>query len=81
MKMRGGSFGLLGLLIVLAIVLTLVVKNWQKIAYTTGPGADAHGEQEAAAEVKSGELPNLQQTQSATDDHTNEVNAALEQID
>ena len=81
MKFKGGSFGLLGVLIVLAIVLYLVAQNWQKIAYTTGPGTDSHGETEAAAEVKSGELPDLQQTQSATDDHTAEVNAALDQID
>ena len=65
----------------LTLVLVLVAKNWQMIAQTTGPGADAHGEHEAAAEVEAGDLPNLQQTQGATDDHTNEVNAALEQID
>ena len=80
MKFRGGV-GLLALLIVLAIVLVLVAKNWQKIAETTAPGAASHGETEAAAEVKSGELPDLQQTQAATDDHTEAVNTALEQIE
>jgi len=81
MKLRGGSFGLLGLLVVLAIVLTLVAKNWQMLADTMSPGGDAHGETEAAEQVQAGELPNLQQTQAASDDHTNEVNAALAQID
>jgi len=81
MKLRGGSFGLLGLLIVMAIVLVLVAKNWEMLASTMSPGSNAHGEAEAAAEVQSGELPDLQQTRAATDDHTDEVNAALEQID
>jgi hypothetical protein len=81
MKLRGGSFGLLGLLVVLAVVLVLVAKNWQMLADKVSPGRDAHGEHEAAAQVQDGELPDLQQTQAATDDHTNEVNAALEQID
>jgi hypothetical protein len=81
MKFKGGSFGLLGVLIVLAIVLYLVAQNWQKLAFTTAPGADAHGEHAASAEVQSGDLPDLPQTQAATDDHTAEVNAALEQID
>ena len=81
MKLRGGSFGLLGLLVVLAIVLTLVAKNWQMLADMTSPGRDDHGETEAAEQVQAGELPDLQQTQAASDDHTNEVNAALAQID
>jgi hypothetical protein len=82
MKLRGGSFGLLGLLVVLAIVLVLVAKNWQMLADNMmSPGRDAHGEHEAAEQVQAGELPDLQQTQAASDDHTNEVNAALEQID
>jgi hypothetical protein len=80
MKLRGG-IGFLALLVVLVIVLVLVAKNWQMIAATTDVGVGHHGEAEAAEEVRSGELPDLQQTRSATDDHTAEVNSALEQID
>jgi hypothetical protein len=80
MKFKGGV-GLLALLVVLLIVLLLVAKNWQMIAWTTQPGANHHGEAEAAEEVRSGELPDLQQTRSTTDDHTDAVNTALEQID
>ena len=81
MKMKGGSFGLLALLIVMGIVLLLVAKNWQMIADTAMPGGHSHGEAEAGEEVKSGDLPNLEQTQAATDAHADDVGAALEEID
>lgn len=81
MKMRGGSFGLVMLLIVMGIVLTLVAKNWQVIANTIVPGGHSHGEVEVAKEIESGELPDLKQTQAATDAHANDVGAALEEID
>jgi len=81
MKLKGGSFGLVMLLVVMGIVLLLVAKNWQMIAGTIVPGGNSYGEVEAAEEVRSGELPNLEQTQSATDAHADAVGAALEEID
>jgi len=81
MKMKGGSLGLLALLIAMGIVLLLVAKNWQVIANTVGPGGHAHGEAEAAEAVRSGDLPNLEQTQAATDAHADAVGAALEEIE
>jgi len=81
MKMKGGSFGLLALLIVMGIVLLLVAKNWQVIANTVMPGGHSHGETEAGEQVQAGDLPNLEQTQAATDAHADDVGAALEEID
>jgi hypothetical protein len=90
MAKKGGGFGLIMLVIVMAVVLLLVAKTWKNVAPTVvdldransmvGP-LDSHGENDAAEEVRSGDLPRLSQMEQRTEEHAAEVGNALEQID
>jgi hypothetical protein len=86
MRKRGGGFGILMLVIVVAIVLYLAAKNLE----TTVPAARIKDEPAAAAGItldnsspNSGESvparPNLSDMKNATDTHTSDVNRSLDQ--
>lgn len=89
MNRKGSGFGLVMLVVVMAIVLLLVAKAWKKhgaaaIEVSTPAGTfevDDHGQTEAAGEVRSGGLPNLQQMRQNTTEHADRVQDALEEID
>lgn len=70
MKARGGSFGLILLLVVMGIVLLLVARNWQSIGPTAIAVGRATDPQRAAAqagvEPGQGEFPDLQKMQQRT---------------
>ncbi len=70
MKLRGGSFGLVVLVIVMAVVLILVAQAWEQV----GPGATVEA-------VGSGDLPGLNQVRETTDAHSEEVGQALTAIE
>lgn len=66
---KGSGFGVVVLLVVMAVVLVLVAKNWESI-------------QKAAPAVQSGDpraLPGLTKMKSATDRHTAEVDDAIDE--
>jgi hypothetical protein len=86
MRKRGGGFGILMLVIVVAIVLYLAAKNLE----TTVPAARIKEEPAASAGItldnsspNSGESvparPNLSDMKNATDTHTSDVNRSLDQ--
>ena len=90
MRKQGGGFGMVMLVVVLAIVLLLVAKHWQKV----GPTAleikedggvplpvdfDDHGEAGAAGEVRSGNLPGLKEMRTNTGAYSNRLQEALEE--
>jgi hypothetical protein len=74
------------LLIVMGVVLVLVARAWTAVApearEVSGsrelPAIEAHGEADAATEIRSGKLPRLPHTQAATDAHGARVHEALE---
>ena len=80
---------MIGLLIVMAIVLVLVARSWRSVAPTAqqvhdlqgAPALNDHGQAEAAGEVRSGELPNLQDAQRETDEHSARIQEALNEIE
>lgn len=74
------------LLVVMAIVLWLVAKRWQTVAPVvmdvkksgqTGT-IDAHGQTEAAQEVRSGKLPKMDEMRKRTSNHGKQVQDALQ---
>jgi hypothetical protein len=77
---------MVGLIVVMAVVLLLVAKAWQRFGAdaiaVTAPGAarpvDDHGETGAGAALRSGDLPRLQEAQERTDAHAERVQEALE---
>ena len=80
---------MIALLIVMAVVLMLVAKAWRAVAPEALETTDAlnsgplstHGQEEAASEVRSGELPGLRDTRRETDDHAAQVQQALDAIE
>jgi hypothetical protein len=82
---KAGGFGVAVLVVVMATVLLLVAQAWKKVAPTAveikqldGNGAfDAHGQTDAAGEVRSGALPKLSDMERSTDAHTAEVAGAI----
>jgi hypothetical protein len=86
---KGGGFGMLMLVVVLAIVLLLVARHWKAVAptavqvheYPSAAPVDAHGEDEAGAALQSGTLPDLNDMRQATDAHAQQVQDALEEIE
>jgi hypothetical protein len=73
------------LLVVAAVVLYLAARNWRAVAPAAAqvarPGSsvvDAHGEHEAAGEVRSRNLPDLDEMDRRTDSHAADVQDALE---
>ncbi len=89
MKRQGGGFGFVMLLVVVAIVMLLVARSWKsvapdaiEVATPAGPAAISdHGEREAAAEARSGLLPNLQDMRRETGNHAQEVQDTLQEIE
>jgi hypothetical protein len=85
MARRGGSFGILVLVVTLAIVLLLVARQWKSIAPTatqlSGPDSsgviDDHGQSGAGEEVRSGTMPDLNEMQQETNEHAEQVQEAL----
>ena len=84
--MKGRGFGMVMLLLVMAIVLYLVARNWEAFGpaarqvgkHGSRPIVDAHGEEEAAREVRDRKLPDLDQMESETDAHADHVKDALQ---
>jgi hypothetical protein len=77
------------LLIVMAVVLLMVAKAWRTMAPSiidtqnvldTHP-VSAHGEADAAAEIRSGNLPNLSEAQRNTDAHAAQVQEAMQAVE
>lgn len=88
MARQGSGFGFVILLVVLVVVTLLAARLWngtapvvhQVVEGTSAPTAvPDHGQPGAASAL--GELPNLNEMRSATDDHTQEVNGALAAAD
>lgn len=84
MAKRGGGFGFVMLLVVLAVVLLLVARAWDKTAPAAGPilsgtsGAETvapHGQPEAADALRN--LPGLKDVRTRTDSHAKDVADAL----
>lgn len=71
---RGGSFGLLALVVVMGIVLFLVAQAWKKAA-PEAPALDT------AAWEETSDRPNLDEARQQTDAHTQDVEDALASID
>ena len=77
------------LVVVLAVVLLLVARNWRAVAPTAmqisdpelGSSVDDHGQAEAGAAVRSGQLPDLNDMRRQTDSHSQDVQEALEAIE
>jgi len=75
------------LVIVMAVVLLLVARVWEKLAPTasqlpaaqTASGVDSHGQDEAAEAAS--DLPNLEQTRKSTDEHAERLQQALDTIE
>ena len=89
MRKHGGGFGIVILLVVLAVVMLLVARNWKSVAPTaiqvTNPSSpvqvDDHGQPEAGEAIRSGQLPNLNDMRQATSQHASEVQDALQEIE
>ncbi len=85
MKKMGGGFGLIAMVIVVAIVLLLVAKQWKAVAPTAMQldgdmpmiVPETHGEDGAGEALRRGGLPNLNQMRQATGDHAEQVQEAL----
>jgi hypothetical protein len=89
MRGKGGGFGVLVLLIVVLVVMLLAARAWKAVAPTaveaTNPslseGVDDRGQTEAGREVRSGNLPGLEEMRQRTDAHASEVEEAQKTID
>lgn len=87
MKKMGGGFGLVILVVVMAVILLLAAKAWQSVMPTasqiTDPALPAqvsdHGETEAAEELASPGLPNLDEMRENTTSHADQMQEILEQ--
>jgi hypothetical protein len=87
MARKGGGFGFVMLLVVLAVVLLLTARAWNRVgtpaidaAGTSRPGPPARGERAEAADALR-DLPGLEAARQATDAHAQEVEKALETED
>jgi len=73
-------------LVVMAIVLWLVAKRWQTVAPVVmdvqksgqAGAIPAHGQTEAAQEIRSGKLPRMDEMRTRTSDHGKQVQNALQ---
>ena len=87
MARKGGGFGMVILVVVMAVVLLLVARAWKSMAPTAAQlpaaqstdGIDPHGQDDAAEAA--GGLPNLEETRQETDRHKQQVQEALENIE
>jgi hypothetical protein len=80
MRGKGSGFGLIMLLVVLAVILILVGRSWNSVAPEALSVAD-HGQPEAAEAVRSGKLPDLKETRQRTEAHAQEVREILEETE
>jgi hypothetical protein len=78
MRGKGSGFGMVMLLVVLAVVLFLVAQSWRSVAPEAIAVTD-HGQPEAAGAIHSGDLPDLEEMKQRTDGRAAEVEAILEQ--
>jgi hypothetical protein len=89
MKKMGGGFGLVMLVVVMAVVLLLVAKQWKAVAPTAMQLDDGtpmvvpetHGEDAAGEALQRGGLPDLNQMRQATGQHAQEVQETLEEVE
>ena len=89
MKPKGGSFGMIALVIVMAVVLFLVAQAWNRLVpeavettkSLTPTTVHDHGQAGAGAAVRSGDLPDLDATRDATGVHSADVQQALDAIE
>jgi hypothetical protein len=85
MERRSGGIGVIVLVVVVAVVLVLVAQAWKSVApaaldlerATSGGPVHAHGQEDAAQELRSGELPKLTDMAERTADHSAGVQDAL----
>lgn len=85
MRKSGSGIGIVMLVVVLAIVLLIVAKSWEKTGaaaiQVTHPDApvvvDDHGETEAGDAVQQGRLPGLRDMRAETADHAKRLEEAL----
>ena len=81
MRKPGGSFGMLILLVVVAVVLYLAGKAWNSVAPTAKELDRSPSTHEAQSGIKSGEAPplrpSLDEMQKTTSSHTADVDEAL----
>ena len=85
-----GGFGMIMLVVVLAIVLLVAARQWQALAptaiqVTTDPdeayAVDDHGDPEAGQAIRSGQLPDLNEMRQNTSAHADRLEEALEDIE
>jgi len=79
-RQRGGGFGLVVLVVVLAVVLLLVARSWRAVA----PAAQAVTNPritDPQITGSGGDLPDLQEAQRRTDAHTKQVQDALSEVE
>ena len=78
---------MLAMVVVMAIVLLLVARQWRSVApvaqqVSGAPAAfDDRGETGAGEAVRSGELPDLKEMQAETSAHADQLEQALEQTE
>jgi len=87
-KKAGGGLGLVLVVITMAIVLLLVAQSWKKMAPAVldldragETQMESHGEDAAAAGLRSGDLPKISDMERTTDAHAADVQEALNGID
>ena len=86
MARKGSGVGMVMLVVVLAIVLLLVARNWRSVAPTamqhsdseTQLSVDDHGQSEAGEAIRSGQLPDLNDMRQRTGAHAEQLQEALE---
>jgi hypothetical protein len=86
MARRGSGIGMVMLVVVLAIVLLLVARNWRSVAPTAmelsdpemHQTVDDHGQTEAGEAIRSGQLPGLNDMRQQTGAHAAQLQEALE---
>ena len=91
MRLKGGGIGFVVVLIALAIVLMLTAKSWNAAAPTlaTLPGAESagpvsdHGQTEAVEALRTTPLglQNLNEMQQSTDEHADQVQEIMSQVE
>jgi len=87
---KGGGLGLVVLVVVLAIVLLLVAKQWKAVAPTAMQLDDGgtpmvvpktHGEDAAGEALQRGGLPDLNQMRQATGEHAQQVQETMAEVE
>jgi len=75
-RQRGGGFGLVVLVVVLAVVLLLVARSWRAVA-PEARAVTAPRITDPQLTGSGGDLPDLQETGRRTDAHAQQVQDAL----